>query len=80
MAIVWLFIASIPIVLSTWALLDAARRPAWAWAFANRSQLGWLAAIGFGVVLLIPGLFIASWYLLRVRPVVARVEAGNLET
>lgn len=78
MAIVWLLVASIPISLSLWALLDAARRPAWAWSLAGRSQLAWLVAIAFGVLLLIGGLAIASWYLVRVRPVIRAVEAGDL--
>jgi hypothetical protein len=77
-AIVYLLIASIPILLSLWALLDAARRPAWAWSLAGRSQLGWLVAIAFGVFLLIGGLAIDLWYLVRVRPVIRAVEAGDL--
>ena len=78
MVLVWLLIAVIPIGLSAWALLDCARRPAWAWSLAGRSQLVWLGAIAFGVFLLIFGLAISVWYLLVVRPQIAAIEAGDL--
>lgn len=74
----WLLIAVVPISLSLWALLDAARMPAWAWSMARRSQLNWIAAIAFGVFLLVFGVGISLWYLIRVRPVIAAVEAGDL--
>lgn len=77
MAIVLLFVAAIPLCLSVAALLDAARRPQWAWALANRSQLAWLGAIAFGLFIVVGGLAIASWYLVRVRPEIAAVEAGD---
>ncbi len=77
MVIVWLIIGLIPISLSVWALLDCARRPPWAWSFANRSQVAWLGAIAFGVFLLIFGMAISLWYLVRVRPQIAAIEAGN---
>src|SRR6476646_1262130 len=38
----------IPIGLSLWALLDAARRPAWAWPLADRNQAIWMALILVG--------------------------------
>lgn len=78
MVIVWLIVALIPIGLSLWALLDCARRPAWAWSLAGRSQVAWLAAIAFGVLVLIFGIAISLWYLTRVRPHIAAVEAGDL--
>ena len=78
MVIVWLFIGVVPIALSVWALLDCARRPPWAWSLAGRSQVAWLGAIAFGVFLLLFGMGISLWYLLRVRPVVAAVENGDL--
>ena len=40
---------AIPLGVSVWALLDAARRPQWAWALAGRSQVAWMAGILFGV-------------------------------
>lgn len=79
MIIVWLIIGVLPITLSVWALLDCARRPAWAWSLAGRSQLAWLGAILFGVFLLLLGVAISAWYLLVVRPTVAAVEAGDFD-
>jgi len=77
--IFWLVVAVVPISISVWALLDCARRPPWAWSFAGRSQLNWLGAICFGVFLMIFGMAISLWYLVRVRPAIAAVEAGNFE-
>jgi hypothetical protein len=77
MVIVWLTIGLIPASISLWALLDCARRPPWAWSFAGRSQVAWLGAIAFGFFLLIFGVAVSVWYLLRVRPAIAAVEDGN---
>ena len=77
MVLVWLCIGLVPISLSLWALLDCARRPPWAWSMAGRSQVAWLGAIAFGIFLLIFGVAISVWYLLRVRPDIAAVEAGD---
>ena len=77
MVIFWLVVGLIPISLSLWALLDCARRPPWAWSFAGRNQVAWLAAIAFGVFLLFVGMAISAWYLIRVRPHIAAVEAGD---
>jgi len=79
MVFVWIVIASLPLALSVWALLDVTRRPAWAWSLAERSQLNWLLAIILGTFLVIIGVIISSWYLLRVRPVIAAIENGNLD-
>jgi hypothetical protein len=68
---------SIPLALSVWALLDCARRPAWAWALAGRSQLVWMATILCGVLCVIPGMVISLWYLLKVRPDIAAAEGGR---
>jgi hypothetical protein len=82
MHMVWILVgtmfASIPLGLSCWALLDAAHRPSWAWAMTRHRQAAWMAAILFGVLILIGGLTISLWYLVKVRPVVAGVEAGDL--
>jgi uncharacterized membrane protein (DUF485 family) len=61
-----------------WALLDAANRPAWAWALAGRRQVVWLAAILFGVLTLIVGLVVAPVYLVRIRPELAAAESGRV--
>jgi hypothetical protein len=66
----------VPLAISLWALLDCARRPQWAWALAGRRQVVWMAAICLGFLTLLGGLAISIWYLLRVRPVVARAEGG----
>ena len=69
---------SIPLGLTGWALLDAARRPAWAWSMAERSQAGWITGILMGALMVPVGLAISGYYLVRIRPQVARVEAGDL--
>ncbi len=76
--VVSVLVAAIPIALSVWAMLDAARRPEWAFSFVNRSRTVWVAACAIGVLFCVPGLLISLWYLLRVRPQVAGVEAGRL--
>ena len=68
----------IPLGVSIWALLDAARRPEWAWALAGRRRVVWMAAIMFGVLSVILGLVISAWYLVGVRPKVRDAENGNL--
>ena len=80
MVLAWLVVGVVPIGLSLWALLDCARRPPWAWSLAQRSQVAWLGAIAFGVFLLLFGVAISLWYLARVRPTIAAIEAGNFET
>lgn len=70
-------LAAIPLGISMWALLDAARRPRWAWALADRRQVVWMAAIMFGMLSLVGGLLISGWYLGKVRPVIAAAEAGD---
>jgi hypothetical protein len=71
-------VAAIPLALSMWALLDAARRPEWAFALARRSRTAWVAATGFGILFCGPGVIISLWYLLKVRPGVAAAESGRL--
>jgi hypothetical protein len=66
----------LPLAISLLALLDCARRPQWAWALAGRRQVVWLAAICLGFLTVVGGLVISGWYLVRVRPVIARAEAG----
>ena len=74
-----LLVAAIPLALSLWALLDAANRPEWAFAFVNRNRTTWVAACAIGILFCGPGVIVALWYLLRVRPQVAGVEAGRLD-
>lgn len=69
---------SVPLAVTVWALLDAARRPQWAWALAGRSQVGWMAGIIVAALTLVGGIAVSSWYLLKVRPDVADAEEGRI--
>ena len=71
-------VAAIPLTLTLWALLDAARRPQWAWALTGRRQVLWMAGIMFGAMTVVGGLVIAAWYLTKVRPEVAAAEDGDI--
>jgi hypothetical protein len=71
-------LASVPLGLSLWALLDCARRPAWAWALTTRSQAVWMASILLGMLVLPIGLAVSTWYLVRIRAEVAGAESGRL--
>ena len=73
-------IASIPLGLSVWAILDIAHRPAWAWGLARRSRVAWLAAVLLGVLCLLPGMVISTVYLVRIRREIADAEAGRFPT
>ena len=61
-----------------WALLDAARRPQWAWALTERRQVVWMAAIMFGTLTVIGGVVLCTWYLTKVRHEVAAAEDGQI--
>jgi hypothetical protein len=78
LAIVATVIACIPLGISVWALLDAANRPEWAWALAGRRRVVWMGAIMFGVLTVVGGLVISSWYLARIRPDVRAAERGDI--
>ena len=71
-------LAAVPLGISLWALLDAARRPRWAWSLAGRRQVVWMAVIMFGVLTVVGGLLISGWYLTRIRPAIAAVERGEV--
>ena len=72
-------LACIPLGLTLWALLDAARRPRWVWALSRHPQLPWLAAVVAGGLLTVLGVGISLWYLIRVRPDLAAIEAGRID-
>jgi len=76
-SVVTLFFA-IPMIVTVVAVLDAARRPSWAWALAERNQAMWIAALLFGLCSVIGGLLICAWYFFRVRPGVAAAESGRI--
>ena len=71
-------VAAFPLALTIWSLLDAARRPQWAWALAGRRQVVWMAAIMFGALTVVGGLLLCTWYLARVRHEIAAAEDGEL--
>ncbi|HEX7136118.1 MAG TPA: hypothetical protein VF228_26290 [Iamia sp.] len=77
-AIVVTVLACVPLGISVWALLDAARRPRWVWALSTHPQTPWMAAVAAGVLLTVVGLAISLWYLLKVRPDLAAIERGDL--
>jgi ABC-type Mn2+/Zn2+ transport system permease subunit len=68
----------IPIAITAWAFLDAARRPSWAWSLAGRSQVSWMIATALGVFTVIGGLAISAYYLAVIRPQIADAEDGRL--
>ncbi len=70
--------AALPLSLTLWALLDAARRPQWAWALSGRRQVVWMAGIMFAAVTVIGGVIVSSWYLLRVRYEIKAAEDGQI--
>lgn len=69
--------AAIPLSLTIWALLDAARRPEWAWALCGRRQVVWMAGIMFSALTVIGGVIVSTWYLTKVRHQVAAAEEGQ---
>ncbi|MET0901863.1 MAG: hypothetical protein ABWZ52_01360 [Acidimicrobiales bacterium] len=77
-AVVVACVAAFPLALTIWALLDAAHRPQWAWALAERRQVVWMAAIMFGVLTVIGGVVVCTWYLTRVRHEIAAAEDGEI--
>ena len=77
-ALVIACVFAFPLGLTLWALLDAARRPQWAWALAGRRQVVWIAAILFGTFTVLGGVLICTWYLTRVRLEVAAAEDGQI--
>lgn len=77
-AAVFVLLGAVPLGLTVWALLDAARRPEWAWALTSHRRVVWLAAILFGAMTLFVGVVVAPLYLLRVRPALAAAETGQV--
>ena len=71
-------LAAVPLGLSVWALLDIARRPAWAWALSGRNRALWMAVVLVGILSVVGGVLISGWYLLRIRPQIAATESGQL--
>jgi hypothetical protein len=70
--------AAIPLSLTVWALLDAARRPQWAWALTGRRQVVWMAGIMFAALTVLGGMVVSAWYLVRIRHEVEAAEDGRI--
>jgi len=76
----WIAVAGSPIAFIGLTFLHAARIPQWVWAFSERTQVIWLASLLLGVAVVPLGLPLAFWYLVKVRPVLKRIEDGNVAT
>lgn len=70
--------AAVPLSLTIWALLDAARRPHWAWALAGRRQVVWMTVIMFSALTVVGGMVVSAWYLNRIRYQVEAAEQGRV--
>lgn len=77
-ALVLAMVAAVPLSLTIWALLDAARRPQWAWALSGRRQVVWMTVIMFSALTVVGGMAVSAWYLSRIRHEVAAAEDGRL--
>lgn len=77
-ALVLALFAAVPLSLTVWALLDAARRPQWAWALCGRRQVVWMAGIMFSALTVLGGMVVSTWYLLRIRHEVEAAEDGRI--
>lgn len=75
-ALVLAAVAAVPLGLTVWALLDAARHPEWAWALTGRRRVVWMVVIMFSALTVVGGMAVSVWYLTRVRPEVAATESG----
>lgn len=65
----------VSLVLSIWAIVDVASRPAWAFRSAGHSKGVWMALEIVGVF--VCGLVLSLIYLLAIRPSVVRAAAGG---
>jgi len=76
--IIAISLAGLPIAFVGLMFLHAARAPKWAWVLSGRTQIVWLASLIFGAGLIPLGVPLAVYYALRVRPVLDRIERGDL--
>ena len=74
----WILVGS-PLILALLAFLDAARRPAWAWALAERRQVLWMAMIGGATITWVGGALAAILYAFTARPRVRDAENGVID-
>jgi len=74
----WLGVGG-PIIVTTIAFLDAARRPEWAWVMSNRRRVLWLGMLVGGGITYFAGPVVAAAYWLTARRDVRSIERGNFE-
>ena len=77
-AALWVAIASIPFVFVGLTFLHAARVPQWVWVMSGRTQIVWLVLLLVGNAALPLGIPAAVYYLWRVRPVLNKIEQGDI--
>jgi len=70
---------ALPAIVSLLTLLDAARRPAWVWAFAGRDRAYWIGMAGLGVMFCVVGVVVAVLWWGKVRRQLGDIEAGRLD-
>lgn len=75
---IWIAIAAIPVVICALAFLHAARVPQWVWALAGKTQIWWLVGLLLGAGLIPLGLPASIYYFVKIRPVLERIESGDL--
>ena len=76
-AALWVGLFSIPFVFVVLTFLHAARVPRWVWVMSGRTQIVWLVVLLIGNAALPIGIPAAIYYLLRVRPTLVAIEAGD---
>ncbi len=79
-AALWVLLASVPFVFVGLTFLHAARVPQWVWALSGRTQIIWLVVLLVGNAALPIGIPAAIYYLLRVRPLLVKIENGDIST
>ena len=56
------------LILTVWALVDAATKPDAAWAAAGKSKSTWIVVLAIGIIFGCVGLVASIIYLVSVRP------------
>ena len=71
-------LAALPIVFVGLAFLHAARALKWAWVMSGRTQIFWIAGLLVGAGIVFAGVPAATYYFWKIRPVLDRIERGDL--
>ena len=77
-AILWVGLLILPLAFVGGTFLHAARFPQWVWILAGRTQIMWLAPLITGVVILPIGIPFAIYYLIKMRPILNAINAGDI--